>query len=175
MNADDYYYISDADCDDHKAPVCVLRDDAKVVVAQGDTKTYYPALDPGFCQNWMVTGRDEGGKEVFSEESDSSEDSDESSEESSEEDSEEGGEESSEEESSEEGGDESSPTTTTPSGDEGNEEETGSGAGSTDGVGEDDEDFAEGSGYNTGDTIIDYEYAIQPKDYEAVNNLFLNY
>lgn len=70
IEAEDYYYLSDAECGAHKAPLCVLRDDAEVVVARGETNYFYPALDPGFCRNWMMTGQDEDGKEIFSEETD---------------------------------------------------------------------------------------------------------
>lgn len=204
IQAEDYYYLSDADCDAHKAPLCVLRDDAEVVVATGETNYTYPALDPGFCRNWMVTGQDKDGKGVFdetSEESSSddeemSEDESSESQESSEEieeDEEEEDEEKGAEENEEEGAadentsEEGKKNTSVPSlgGDEDNEEgassdndqETNSGSGSGDGMPEDDEDMEkEGSGLSLWSPPTNDEYDVNdPEDYEAVENFFGNY
>lgn len=190
IEAEDYYYLSDAECDARKAPLCVLRDDAEVVVATGETNYTYPALDPGFCRNWMVTGQDEDGNGVFDETSeesssddeemseDESGESQESSEESEEEDEEEEDEEEKGEEENEEEGaadentrEEGKETTPVPSlgGDEDNEEEgssdndqeTNSGSGSGDGMPEDDEDMEkEGSGFSLWSPSKDVEYDV---------------
>ncbi|XP_045127708.1 uncharacterized protein LOC123514124 [Portunus trituberculatus] len=87
MDPEDFYYLSDAKCEEKRAPVCELRRGIEVMVARPGTN-YYPALED---RAWMKMGRcsgeeakEEGMEEANEEDSSSSSSSSESNSESSE-------------------------------------------------------------------------------------------
>ena len=179
MNPEDYYFLSDAKCIEKKAPVCVLRQNARVVVAQGGIN-YYPALDQSFkTWNRMVGCEDSDDSDESSDyTSDESQESSKDEEEEDDDEDDEGegkeveGKEGEEEGEMTKGGEEES---TTRAEENDGENEVGSGMGEIgSGMGElgDDEDIVYGSGFSQ-DLNIGRDSNTRLIDYNAIHDILV--